>query len=785
LAERIEPRLLTDPYWPVLADQLTTAARDGIDIADLTETVAAQRPLPDELPAAALWWRLTRHLGSLEREQIGERPRPDWFPTLQQILGPELAEELLRDVAWPALVAAIEDAEHRWLASDILRLAADTLRDRTDDDTLDPAHLAAALATRIHTLLTAPTPDAGSEPDPSTWADEEPVPADQAPPDPADYPAADTTRPGEAASGDAEPDADYLAAVMAGEPPEPWFTVADEPPPVTVTADPARSGTHIDWDLLGVGADPDPQPYPDLPLPQRVARLRADLDAARRTAARLWSAHLAGLGKRQREAAPMLAALRRRADAQTPYRVAAMDAHHAWVLADRAATTAHEAHANQLRAAAAARTSGDELEAMSLELEASVLETEVHLTAADATAAKAAADHAHQQWQDAAGTEGTLTPEYVDIVADTIDTADLDTVTAARTEVELLEAQLLRAENAAAHAAAEDDDLDTDLTEDRPLSPASGPVATLPRHDTAARRRRLTDRAHDIAERLRGHRLPMLTDAALATEIDTLREHLRRAHRQPDTTLSPTAVADQVRDHQQRLHTQADAITTARTARTTAETSAEALARAREELAALIERRDTTKVRGRARRELDTAITDLNTALPNLLEQHRAAQEEATRAQTAAMDLGTVPQQWDTIVARATDHAGLETELSSAVEEDRQRTARSEQRRTDIDDYTHALDEALAEAQRRADLDDTTRELEEHFRHEQHHSRPASEDPHDIHHRTPQPDTEPDPAEEPAPEAETDFLTARPARRRDRRPSATGRDSRHRRGPTL
>ncbi|MGW5384068.1 MobF family relaxase [Nocardia sp. NPDC003963] len=784
LAERIEPRLLTDPYWPVLADQLTTAARDGIDIAELTETVAAQRPLPDELPAAALWWRLTRHLGSLEREQTGERPRPDWFPTLQQILGTELAEQLLDDAAWPALVAAIEDAEHRWLASDILRLAADTLHDRTDDDSLDPARLAAALATRIHTLLDAPAPDTRPEPDPHTWADEEPVPADQAPPDPADYPAADATSPGEA-SADAEPDADYLAAVMAEEPPEPRFAVADEPPPITVAAGPARPGTHIDWDLLGVGADPDPLPYPDLPPPQRVARLRTDLDAARRTAARLWSAHLAGQGERQREAALMLAALRRRADAQTPYRVAAMDAHHAWVLADRAATTAREAHANQVRAAAAARTGGDELDAMGLELEASVLETEAQLTAADATAAKDAADHAHQQWRDAAGAEGTLTPDYVDIVADTIDTADLDTVTAARTEVELLEAQLLRAENAAAHAAAEDDDLDTDLTDDRPLSPAGGPVATLPRPDTAARRRKLIDRANTVAERLRGHRLTMLTDAALATEIDTLREHLRRARRQPDTTLSPTAVADQVRDHQQRLHTQADAITTARTAHTTAETRAEALTRAREELAALIDRRDTTKVRGRARRELDAAITDLNNTLPNLLEQHRAAQDEATRAQTAAMDLGTVPQQWDIIVARATDHDGLETELGAAVEEDRQRNERSAQRRTEIDDYTGALDEALAEAQRRADLDDTTRELEQHIRHEQHHSRPVSEDPHDIHDRTPQPDTEPGLADEPATEPETDFLTARPARRRDRRPPPTGRDSRHRRGPAL
>ncbi|MFE2999322.1 MobF family relaxase [Nocardia sp. NPDC059246] len=62
LANRIEPRLLDDPFWPTLADRLDTAARTGINVARLADTLAAEFPLPDQMPAAALWWRLARQL---------------------------------------------------------------------------------------------------------------------------------------------------------------------------------------------------------------------------------------------------------------------------------------------------------------------------------------------------------------------------------------------------------------------------------------------------------------------------------------------------------------------------------------------------------------------------------------------------------------------------------------------------------------------------------------------------------------------------------------------------
>lgn len=62
----IEPRLLADPYWPVIADRIDSAARAGIDIAARLTDAAALRPLPDDLPAAALWSRLEMDPSTLD-----------------------------------------------------------------------------------------------------------------------------------------------------------------------------------------------------------------------------------------------------------------------------------------------------------------------------------------------------------------------------------------------------------------------------------------------------------------------------------------------------------------------------------------------------------------------------------------------------------------------------------------------------------------------------------------------------------------------------------------------
>lgn len=60
LAETFDPRVTRDPYWPQLANRIDEIARSGADINSmLGHAMSAGGPLPDELPAAALWWRLS------------------------------------------------------------------------------------------------------------------------------------------------------------------------------------------------------------------------------------------------------------------------------------------------------------------------------------------------------------------------------------------------------------------------------------------------------------------------------------------------------------------------------------------------------------------------------------------------------------------------------------------------------------------------------------------------------------------------------------------------------
>jgi len=176
LVSSINVHITADPYWPTLADRLAIADRAGINIAALTRSVAAQAPLPDEQPAAALWWRLSRHLSpaalSATDRSASQTLRPAWIPSLAGIIGEQNLDRVLADPAWPGLVAAVtHGVRNGWQPAQLLAAAHELLRSgQPDDAPLRPAELATALAWRIG-LLTGNTtnpnanthgPDAGS-----------------------------------------------------------------------------------------------------------------------------------------------------------------------------------------------------------------------------------------------------------------------------------------------------------------------------------------------------------------------------------------------------------------------------------------------------------------------------------------------------------------------------------------------------------------------------------------------------------------------------------------------
>ncbi|WP_327116634.1 relaxase domain-containing protein [Nocardia sp. NBC_01730] len=154
--ERMDARVVTDPYWPILADKIEVASRAGIDIEILLTDAAASRPLPDQMPAAALWSRLELEPSALDTGLGHRNLRPDWITDLRTVLGDEAAERVIADPAWPRVVAAIDRATGtKWTPQQLLTTAHELLLTAQPDDTsgLRPDQLASALAWRIDALL--------------------------------------------------------------------------------------------------------------------------------------------------------------------------------------------------------------------------------------------------------------------------------------------------------------------------------------------------------------------------------------------------------------------------------------------------------------------------------------------------------------------------------------------------------------------------------------------------------------------------------------------------------
>ncbi|MEU2258163.1 MobF family relaxase [Nocardia xishanensis] len=162
VVEALDARIIRDPYWPRLADKIELAERAGLDITTLLADAASQRPLPDDMPASALWSRLELEPSALDHSLSGRQLRPDWLPALHTVLGAATAERVIEDPAWPRVVAAIDRATGTtWTFHDLLATAYELLLSAQPEDAprLRPDQLSSALAWRIDALLRhTPTP---------------------------------------------------------------------------------------------------------------------------------------------------------------------------------------------------------------------------------------------------------------------------------------------------------------------------------------------------------------------------------------------------------------------------------------------------------------------------------------------------------------------------------------------------------------------------------------------------------------------------------------------------
>jgi hypothetical protein len=153
LLNQLSPNLAQDPFAPMLAERLAAISRAGADTRQLLRSaITAGGPLPDDHAAAAVWWRISRHLTPTVTAQADtDHPfATAWTLRLAELVGKDRSDTLRSSRWWPALVSAVDHALQRgWRLDNLLRAAG-----IPDAGFVDAAQ---ALAWRI-SLLTDPTP---------------------------------------------------------------------------------------------------------------------------------------------------------------------------------------------------------------------------------------------------------------------------------------------------------------------------------------------------------------------------------------------------------------------------------------------------------------------------------------------------------------------------------------------------------------------------------------------------------------------------------------------------
>ncbi|NKS71987.1 relaxase domain-containing protein [Rhodococcus hoagii] len=478
LAESVEPRLLEDPFWPELADRLALTRRSGVDVHALVRRAVADRALPVEMPAAALWWRLSRELKKTEfAATIDAGHSPTWTADLAELFGRDGADALTADPAWTKLVAVIDAADTaEWTPQELLALARDLAIDGQDGADLDAAQLATALPWRVEAVLahSAPVPGEGEIEPVSPEAEEAAAAAagvwlvEDAPTD-----AHLTTRP--AATERSEPEivagdeieydvpqpTDTDAPLDPDLPPAPAGyefdpSTADERGLLTL-ADAAELDSIDDWaaELLAQARSTAADRYVELAPAERLERLQRDLADARRRLAALWQATLDGTTEHLSAAMPMLTEMQQRADAQRPFAAEAAYAHRRWTEAALESEAADNTVARLTREAHAAREAGDDDTAAHLEADLALAETVADAATAAAHAEHAEYEQAQQRLVQAAGAAGIVTSEDVQVARLTVMELDERALAEARRDVEQLKGAVVRAEAAGARDFAE------------------------------------------------------------------------------------------------------------------------------------------------------------------------------------------------------------------------------------------------------------------------------------------------------------------------------------------
>jgi len=168
LVAQLAPNIGEDSFAPILAGRLAAISRAGVDAKQLLRAAADGKPLPDDHAAAALWWRIYRHLNPAVSAQINRPgvPTVRWESRLAELIGTGRRRLIQTSPWWPALVTAVDQALQRgWRLEDVIS-APDSGLSPPDVDQCQ------ALLWRISVALDRVLADDGDQPRPSLVSDE-------------------------------------------------------------------------------------------------------------------------------------------------------------------------------------------------------------------------------------------------------------------------------------------------------------------------------------------------------------------------------------------------------------------------------------------------------------------------------------------------------------------------------------------------------------------------------------------------------------------------------------
>jgi DNA primase catalytic core len=123
LVAQLAPNISEDSFAPILAGRLAAISRAGVDAKQLLRAAVLEKPLPDDHAAAALWWRIYRHLNPALSAQTNRPavPTVPWESRLAELVGTDRAQLIQTSPWWPALVTAVDHARQRgWRLEDLI-----------------------------------------------------------------------------------------------------------------------------------------------------------------------------------------------------------------------------------------------------------------------------------------------------------------------------------------------------------------------------------------------------------------------------------------------------------------------------------------------------------------------------------------------------------------------------------------------------------------------------------------------------------------------------------------